>query len=110
MAILKINDEELYTLEVTFNSLCMVEELEGKSAELIFKEGNVGFRLMRTLLYAAIINHNPLLTMEGTGIVAGNYCKAHGFENFVKIIMSEYQKSGCLGSPDKDTDEENKKK
>lgn len=108
--ILKIDNNEIYELEVSFNSLCLVEEIEGKSAELIFQEGNIGFKLMRTLFYAALNTKNPLITLEGAGVIAGNFCKANGFAKFVSTIMDEYQNSGCLGEADKNESDEDKKK
>ena len=115
MKFLRISDQEMYKLEVDFNAMCLVEEVEGKGAEEVLSAKNIGFKVVRSLLYGALTKRHPDISLEEAGNIAYKYMKKDSLTKLVKIIMSEYKEAGFIGDtevqnlPDKEEDLEAKK-
>jgi hypothetical protein len=97
MKFLRISDQEMYKLEVDFNSMCLVEEVEGKGAEEVLSAKNIGFRVIRSLLYGALSKRHPEKTLENSGEIAYKVMKSQGLQKLVEIVMAEYKEAGFIG-------------
>lgn len=75
---LKVGDQT-YTLVLSWNGLCHLEEATGKSALEVIAEMAVmqadpkrmRYTVLRTLLWSALIEHHPTLSVEDAGRIAG---------------------------------------
>jgi len=83
--------DEIHRLRLTFNSLCALEDVAQKSATEFFADllgtataGGIDFRMLRTAMWAALLHHNPSMTLPEAGAVID----AVGLPESVKAVQA----------------------
>ena len=87
-------------LRFTFNALCRMEQSLGTSVNNIILSGLAGFVEVRALMWAALLDETPNLTVEEAGNLIGAYLEEGG--SFIKLaskMVEALERSGLIGKP-----------
>ena len=86
--------ETTYTLRFTLNALCEVEEAAGVSVEaLLGRVSNGNLRDVRLLVWGALRDAHPELTLTEAGTVLGAVMAADGMEAAEALIVTAIEEA-----------------
>lgn len=102
MILINLNNQDM-EIKYDVNSICLLEEKTGKGLMGLLNENNMGFNIIRLLLWAGLRHKQQHLTPEITGQWIQNYLiQKKSLANLMEKITEALKESGVLG------DEENK--
>jgi hypothetical protein len=98
MVLIKLNNQDI-EIKYTVNEICALEEKTGKGIMALLDQDNMGFNIIRLLLWAGLRHKNPALTPELTGlwIQEGLTKKELTFAIITEKCMKALEESGILG-------------
>lgn len=96
---------QVMRLKFTMNSVCELEERAGKGIMSLLNQEQMGFNLIRLLIWAGLKHNSPALTAEIVGDwLEAEFQKGYDLSNFIEMAMKALQESGLLG---RDSDKKN---
>jgi hypothetical protein len=105
MILINLNNQDKQ-LRYDMNAVCELEAKAGKGLFSLLNEENLGYNLIRLLVWAGLRHQNRGLTVDIVGIWLNDaFLNGMTFDSVFEKIMSSLKESGLLG---KDEEEENK--
>ena len=86
---------EVYRLCYSVNALCEVERLAGGSLDALMEKQ---FSACRLLLWGALMQHQPGITLEGAGEIISRHIRCGGsLEDIVGVCAEALGEAGFFG-------------
>lgn len=97
MTLINLNNQEM-ELRYDLNSICEFEDKSGKGLFAMLNENNLGFNLIRLLVWAGLRHKNKMLTVEIVGLwLNDSFKNGLAFDDVFQKVMKSLQDSGLIG-------------
>ena len=92
-------DGQTLELKYTMNSICELEERAGKGIMKLLSLDQIGYNLIRLLIWTGLKHNNPTLTIENTGdLLESEFKKGTDFSYLIEMAVKALDESGLLSN------------
>lgn len=95
---LRYNDVEK-VVRYSYNAICDIEDELKMSVTKIFSEDNLGFKVLRVLLWAGLKTSDRNISIDRTGVIIEEYLLSSegSIENLSKVCMDALEEAQIFG-------------